>query len=471
LTSLTEAESQRLEAALKEMIDSGRFSDLGNFHGEPLTICSTSTGEGTVCCPHGVSIFLPWHRLYMVQMEEELGMALPYWDWSQTVDLPRLWSTVAAPIKEGTTSACDPPQIASISVDAQWDAELLRSEIQTALHTTRYSDFWRALNTPHNRIHLMFGCDMSLVATSAYVPLFFLHHSFVDFVWAFWQELQRLRGLSVEADWGIFTRRDFFDLPLEPFYMQRYNGRERTLRNSKGIDTFNYKDNFCYEYDQLVFDGMTPEEFLDSRPQARTLSDDVPTGRDMFTQGRGTVRSPEIGKCGEWCWKVNLQNRHISCTNICVGKENQHPALKVFVGGVLPKMVGSGSTLFQLHQDEKWIDAGSFFTFGRRFSRSVNLLRRRSWVRHAVDSTTHYIAELEVTNVLIEEGWSAEEPLVARLVSGVLRNVPQPLVIVKELHNDIWIPTTVNLHPAERADSYGDLLGTFEDAQINLNSG
>ena len=197
----------------------------------------------------------------------------------------------------------------------------------------------------------------------------------------------------------------------------------------------------------------------------------MPTGRDMFTQGRGTVRSPEIGKCGEWCWKVNLQNRHISCTDICVGKENQHPALKVFVGGVLPKMVSSGSTLFQLHQDEKWIDAGSFFTFGRRFSRSVNLLRRRSWVRHAVDSTTHYIAELEVTNVLIEEGWSAEEPLVARLVSGVLRNVPQPLVIVKELHNDIWIPTTVNLHPAERADSYGDLLSTFEDAQINLNSG
>ena len=230
VTLLTEAESQRLETALKEMIDSGRFADLGHFHGEPLTICSTSKGAGLVCCPHGVSIFLPWHRLYMVQMEEELGMALPYWDWSQTVDLPSLWSTVVAPIKEGTTSACDPPQIANISVDAQWDAELLRSEIQTALHTTRYSDFWRALNTPHNRIHLMFGCDMSLVATSAYVPLFFLHHSFVDFVWAFWQELQRLRGLSVEADWGIFTRRDFFDLPLEPFYMQRYNGRERTLR-------------------------------------------------------------------------------------------------------------------------------------------------------------------------------------------------------------------------------------------------
>ena len=155
-----------------------------------------------------------------------------------------------------------------------------------------------------------------------------------------------------------------------------------------------------------------------TRQQARTLSDDVPTGRDMFTQGRGTVRSPDIGKCGEWCWKVNVQNRHISCTDICVGKENQHPALKVFVGGVLPKMVGSGSTLFQLHQDKKWIDAGSFFTFGRRFSRSVNLLRRSSWVRHAVDSTTHYIAELEVTNVLIEEDWSAEEPLVARLVSG-----------------------------------------------------
>ena len=40
-------------------------------------------------CPHGWSIFLPWHRMYLWGFEQQLqdiapSVTLPYWDWSQS---------------------------------------------------------------------------------------------------------------------------------------------------------------------------------------------------------------------------------------------------------------------------------------------------------------------------------------------------------------------------------------------------
>ena len=224
VSHLTKSESQRLEAALKKMIDSGRFVDLANFHGAPTTICETTLffqTVGVVCCPHGVSVFLPWHRLYMVQMEEELGMALPFWDWTMTDHQPNLWSDIDAPIKQGASSVCNQPEISSINKDAKVNSAILRNEIRIALETTNYHDFWRAVVNPHNRIHHNLGCDMSTANTASYVPFFFLHHSFVDYVWAYWQELQRLRGHSVNED---------LDDHLQPFNRAEYNRHKRTLK-------------------------------------------------------------------------------------------------------------------------------------------------------------------------------------------------------------------------------------------------
>ena len=211
---------------------------------------------------------------------------------------------------------------------------------------------------------------------------------------------------------------------------------------------------------------MTPEEFLASRPRARTGR-----GRSGGAAIGGTLRIPRPGRCGIWCWKVKLPKRKMSCTDICVGKNKRHPALKIFVGGILPRAANSsGNTLFQLYQGKKWVDSGSFFTFGQNVSKPVNLLGLKGEGKHKVNDTTHYIAEEEVTSILIKEHLSPEKPLLARLVSGVLRKVPQPLVIIKELRNNLWIPIVVNIHPRERKANYGDLLGTFKDAQINLNS-
>ena len=56
------------------------------------------------------------------------------------------------------------------------------------------------------------GCNMGGIGTASYDPVFFLHHAFVDYQFAFWQELQRLRGREQ------FDREDpEIQMNMEPF--------------------------------------------------------------------------------------------------------------------------------------------------------------------------------------------------------------------------------------------------------------
>jgi tyrosinase len=52
----------------------------------------------------------------------------------------------------------------------------------------------------HNTIHYLVGgrhkYSLSTLEYSAFDPLFFLHHSNVDRIFAIWQELQKKRGNS-----------------------------------------------------------------------------------------------------------------------------------------------------------------------------------------------------------------------------------------------------------------------------------
>ena len=260
------------------------------------------------------------------------------------------------------------------------------------------------------------------------------------------------------------------------------------IRNSRGLDTFYYKENYCYEYDELLFDGNTPEEFIASRPEARLLPSGVRAESEGSSPGnKVTTKSPAIGKCGEWCWQTKLSKKNItSCMDICVSKQEGNPVLRFFVGGVIPKMAASGSTLFQLFQEKKqaktmkdsessskekkWIFGGSFDTFGRSSPQQVDLIRKGRSARRKADSKNAVITELEVTNVLVAEDWSPDKPLIARLFSGILKDVPQPLVIVRELRSDLWVPVLVTLNPSESIANYGDLLVPYGDARIDQHA-
>ena len=76
MNSLTEDEKDRLVEAMNRLIDSGRYADgVANIHGGPTEICPDKGEQGDLdhrmCCGHGNTL-LPWHRLYMVQVEGQL---------------------------------------------------------------------------------------------------------------------------------------------------------------------------------------------------------------------------------------------------------------------------------------------------------------------------------------------------------------------------------------------------------------
>ena len=106
---------------------------------------------------------------------------------------------------------------------------------------------------------------MTRVATAPYDPVFYLHKTFVDFLWAYWQELQRLRGNKEKWRRELKKNRFFkkyWDEPMHPFDRADFNKNVKTLRHNKGRDVLDYKSNLCYEYEDLIFDGKTPAQFL-----------------------------------------------------------------------------------------------------------------------------------------------------------------------------------------------------------------
>ena len=53
----------------------------------------------------------------MAQMEEELGEALPYWDWTEDKEVPDLWEEIKAPMKPPVTSICEKKEDWPVPID------------------------------------------------------------------------------------------------------------------------------------------------------------------------------------------------------------------------------------------------------------------------------------------------------------------------------------------------------------------
>jgi len=279
VASLSRGEKTRLEVALRTAINSGRYVEIANYHGGP-PMCPDRPFGGYCCIhePRGgnanlTMMFLPWHRLYLVQMEEILGEPIPYWDWTAEVSVPDFWPSAPMhpliltqgnrPSVDGPGS--DPASCSSGALSARHPTmrqlltdrfEQFRTDVETAFEEDNLRGFSIQINEPHGGIHVTVGCDMGAQETAAYDPIFYLHHSNVDRQFAFWQELQKLRRLPAfdpndgELDWE-----------LQPFNWNN-NTNEVTRRNSRGRNDFDYEDTFCYKYDELLYRGMTPRTFL-----------------------------------------------------------------------------------------------------------------------------------------------------------------------------------------------------------------
>lgn len=179
--NLTPIERNRLADALNELYDSGRIDVYAQVH-----------EDGWFNIHRGAE-FLPWHRWYVLRMERELQsvdarVSMPYWNWAH----PNARDLDAEPWKSffggrnNTGGRFDhwwyerlpaPPTTVTLP-----DYPDLVSE----LDRPNYAAFRSCESRTHVPGHTWTGETMSSPQSPG-DPLFFLHHSNLDRIWALWQ--------------------------------------------------------------------------------------------------------------------------------------------------------------------------------------------------------------------------------------------------------------------------------------------
>lgn len=178
---------------------------------------------------HFYENFLPWHRLYLLNLERDLqlidpSVSLHYWRWD--FPAPKLFSKdFAGEMVVDTTFTGAPPRFSLSNPWRNWrppgSAQLLRSAINWNLTLNGgwnvligrnapeayainmgqgiyINLFWDQnrprgsrpgyiFSAPHGGGHMSFGGQISDIPTAPQDPVFFMLHSNVDRLWALWQ--------------------------------------------------------------------------------------------------------------------------------------------------------------------------------------------------------------------------------------------------------------------------------------------
>jgi len=155
-------------------------------------------------CTHGSQNLLPWHRLYLAYFEaacqlalNDRSFALPYWDWSESRAIPKDFYEVDI-LKADRDLAKGESLAEEVCGPAVVD-KLLALDDFGSLHglLRKTAPWFKAGKThfggqfeagPHNGIHNGVGGIMADPLLSPTDPIFWLHHSNIDRIWALWQQ-------------------------------------------------------------------------------------------------------------------------------------------------------------------------------------------------------------------------------------------------------------------------------------------
>ena len=206
---------------------------------------------------HGGPVFLPWHRMYLIRLEEQLrrvlgnpNFFLPYWDWAEDGELPTvaqrqepLWTAQYIGDARGqvTSGAVGGIQVRlsqvttfsgailvsnnprNINRNAGADVRTLpnKEDVARAMNEEIYDESPWSMNSGghrnrlegwpngpqlHNRVHVWIGGDMG-PGSSPNDPVFFLNHCNVDRIWEAWMMTQRERIYQPTSPSGTLGHR------------------------------------------------------------------------------------------------------------------------------------------------------------------------------------------------------------------------------------------------------------------------
>ncbi|MCZ6761197.1 MAG: tyrosinase family protein [Gemmatimonadetes bacterium] len=227
--TLSAAEKSAFVQAVKALKANGTYDQYVLWHVQAM---AQGTPPGTPPsirnAAHRGPAFFPWHREFLRRLELDLqnvsgdpNMGLPYWDWATDAALPNpatsaVWGNdlmggdgnpvTTGPFASGMWTIINGlgnPAGALIRAFGLNTPTLpTQADVTGALNEVPYdSSPWNTSSNPsfrnrsegwmsglqlHNRVHVWVGGSM-LAGTSPNDPIFFLHHCFVDKMWADWQ--------------------------------------------------------------------------------------------------------------------------------------------------------------------------------------------------------------------------------------------------------------------------------------------
>ncbi|GMT17107.1 hypothetical protein PFISCL1PPCAC_8404, partial [Pristionchus fissidentatus] len=209
--AMSDDERERLHRALNAMKKNGEYTNLARIHAE-------QTRGGAA---HSGPAFLPWHREYIKRVELAIRqidptLSLPYWDSTLDGVLPRPADSVLFTDIFGGTATSSGDVLSGPF--ANWRTLEGRGNIRRAVgaqgscFTQENIDFvmrqtstdqvlaftapqrgcpvrtdFNCLEYTHGNVHIFVGGDMFDTETAANDPLFYFHHSFVDYIWEQWR--------------------------------------------------------------------------------------------------------------------------------------------------------------------------------------------------------------------------------------------------------------------------------------------
>lgn len=252
--SLTADEKARFVKALLELKAAGVYDQFVHAHHHVMvpSVFPYEPRDANYRNPaHRGPGFLPWHREFLMQLEGELqkvdpSVTIPFWDWTQDAGAPTEspiwaedfmggnglesdeWRVQSGPFANSGGKWPVPPlpddglpgpglkrQFGRILPSLPTEADLRMAMAEIFYDTPNYDrspfvigfrnrmEGWVTqrgdprVTTPgsqlHNRVHLYIGGNMAPM-TSPNDPVFFLHHCFIDKVWADWQAIQAVEN-------------------------------------------------------------------------------------------------------------------------------------------------------------------------------------------------------------------------------------------------------------------------------------
>jgi len=186
--NLSPTEWSRFVHAVEALAEAGAgapaYGDFVDLHDTTMTTAAGMTWGAHSMMGHSGRNFLTWHREYLAKLEARLRLmnplvTIPYWNWVDDRAMPAALSDPSDLAAWGISRGVFDP---TLLPDAAWISTIMSAGVSPA----DFLAFSMALEAPHNRVHNVVGGTMSSSRSPA-DPIFWLHHAFIDKLWADWQ--------------------------------------------------------------------------------------------------------------------------------------------------------------------------------------------------------------------------------------------------------------------------------------------